>query len=95
MLPHVNTHHLHLLLCMLFINRKSRPFYIKLSTLFAGTPVRKKKQIAEKYLEGERLREEKVLLEKEMTGFLQLYKDTIIPGITSRIDSLTVALNGN
>ena len=65
MLPHMNTHHLHLLLCKLFINCISLPVYIKLSTLFAGTPVRTKKQIVEKYLEGKRLREEKVMLEKE------------------------------
>ena len=86
---------LHVVSCMLFINRISLPVYIKLFTLFAGTPVRTKKQVVEKYLEGKRLREEKVLLEKEMTGFLQFYKDSVIPGITSKIDSLTVALNGN
>ena len=41
----------------------------------AETPVRAEKQVIEKYLEGKRLVEEKVLLEKEMTGYLKFYKD--------------------
>ena len=29
-----------------------------------------------------------------MTGFLKFYKDTVIPGISTRIDTLTAVLNG-
>lgn len=60
---------------------------------FGETPIRAKKQVVEKYLEGKRLREEKVLLEKEMTGFLKFYKDTVILGLSTSIDRLTAVLN--
>ncbi|PFX21976.1 hypothetical protein AWC38_SpisGene13533 [Stylophora pistillata] len=56
-------------------------------------PLRAKKQVVEKYLEGRRLTEEKVLLEKEMTGFLKFYKDTVIPEILSTIESLKAVLS--
>lgn len=57
-------------------------------------PIRAKKQVVEKYLEGRRLTEEKVLLEKEMTGFLEFYKDTVIPEILSTIERLKAVLQG-
>ena len=57
-------------------------------------PLRAKKQVVEKYLEGRRLTEEKVLLEKEMIGFLKFYKDTVIPEILSTIESLKAVLSG-
>jgi len=44
---------------------------------------------------GKRLKEEKTLLEKEMTGFLKYYRDTIIPGIEARIAALNGLLHGN
>lgn len=56
-------------------------------------PLRTKKQVVEKYLEGRRLTEEKLLLEKEMTGFLKFYKDTVIPEILSTIESLKAVLS--
>ena len=61
---------------------------------FLEMPLRSKKQVVEKYLEGRRLTEEKVLLEKEMTGFLKFYKDTVIPEILSTIESLKAVLSG-
>lgn len=61
---------------------------------FLEMPLRTKKQVVEKYLEGRRLTEEKLLLEKEMTGFLKFYKDTVIPEILSTIESLKAVLSG-
>lgn len=61
---------------------------------FLDMPLRAKKQVVEKYLEGRRLTEEKILLEKEMIGFLKFYKDTVIPEILSTIESLSAVLSG-
>lgn len=50
--------------------------------------------MVEKYLDGEPLKEEKSLLQKEMTGFLKYYRDVIIPGIEARITALSASLLG-
>ena len=49
----------------------------------------------EKSEDGKRLKEEKVLLEREMTSFLKYYRDTIIPQLESRITALNEVLRGN
>ena len=64
------------------------------SSVIAETPVRVKKQVVEKYLDGERLKEEKALLETEMVGFLKYYRDNIITRIESRIANLNGLLVG-
>lgn len=96
MLIRVSAHHLDLVSCMLQVTVSGHQFTQKSVNIIylAETPIRAKKQVVEKYLEGKRLREEKVLLEKEMTGFLKFYKDTVIPGLSTSIDRLTAVLNG-
>lgn len=63
-------------------------------SVLAETPVRVKKQVVEIYLDGERLQEEKALLEREMVGFLKYYRDNIITRIESRIANLNGLLVG-
>ena len=64
------------------------------ASVIAETPVRVKKQLVEKFLDGERLKEEKALLEREMVGFLKYYRDNIITRIESRIANLNGLLVG-
>ena len=64
------------------------------ASVIAETPVRVKKQVVEKYLDGERLKEEKALLETEMVGFLKYYRDNIITRIESRFANLNGLLVG-
>ena len=64
------------------------------ASVLAETPVCVKKEVVEKYLDGERLKEEKALLEREMVGFLKYYRDNIITRIESRIANLNGLLVG-
>ena len=94
MLIRVSAHYLDLVLATLQRNHIWSPVESVNILYLVETSVHAKKQVVEKYLKENRLREEKVLLAKDMTGFLTFYKDTIIPGISTRIDTLTAVLNG-
>ena len=68
--------------------------YLMFCFVSTATPERVKKQMLEKCTEGKRLKEEKVLLEKDMTGFLKYFRNSVIPQLVLRILSLNQAFCG-